>query len=89
MPVASPVQVQIFFNYFLLPWSSKPAVLLPLSSAFLRPRVGRQFVGAGLQLSCLGSSLGCILELKEKRGSRRVKREMESRLYSDQDSTLM
>ena len=46
-------------------------------------------VGAGLQLSCLDSSLGCILELKEKRESRRVKREMESRQYSDQDSTLM
>ena len=46
-------------------------------------------VGAGLQLSCLGSSLGCILELKEKRESRRVKKEMESRLYSDQGSTLM
>jgi hypothetical protein len=46
-------------------------------------------VGAGLQLSCLGSSLGCILELKEKRKSRWVKREMESSLYSDQNSTLM
>jgi hypothetical protein len=32
---------------------------------------------------------GYILELKEKRESMRVKREMESRLYSDQDSTLM
>jgi hypothetical protein len=46
-------------------------------------------VGAGLRFSCLGLSLGCILELKEKRESRRVKEEMESRLYSDQDSTLM
>jgi hypothetical protein len=36
-----------------------------------------------------GFEPGCILELKEKRESRRVKREMESRLYSDQDSTLM
>jgi hypothetical protein len=49
----------------------------------------KALVGAGLQLSCLGLSMGCILELKEKRESRRVKREMESRLYSDQDSTLM
>jgi hypothetical protein len=46
-------------------------------------------VGAGLWLSCLGLSLGCILKLKEKRESRRVKNEMESRLNSDQDSTLM
>ena len=64
-------------------------MLLPVSSAFPRPHMGHQFVGASLWLSCLGSSLGCILELKEKRESRRVKREMESRLYSDQDSTLM
>jgi hypothetical protein len=46
-------------------------------------------VGAGLQLSCLGSSLGYILELKEKRESRWVEREMEPRQYSDQGSTLM
>jgi hypothetical protein len=38
----------------------------------------------GLRLSCLGSSLGCILELKEKRESRWVEREMEPRQYSDQ-----
>jgi hypothetical protein len=49
----------------------------------------RRGIGAGLRFSCLGSSLGCILELKEKRESWWVKREMESRLYSDQDSTLM
>ena len=64
-------------------------MLLPVSSAFPRPHVGCKFVGAGLWLSCMGLSLGCILELKEKRESRRVKREMESRLYSDQDSTLI
>ena len=58
-----------------------------MSYAFPRPQVGPQFVGASLQFLCLGSSLGCILELKEKRESRQVKREMESRLYSD--STLM
>ena len=46
-------------------------------------------VGEGLWLSCLGSSLGYILKLKEKRESRRVNNEMESRLNSDQDSTLM
>ena len=46
------------------------------------------FVGAGLRLSCLGSSLGGILELKEKRESRQVEREMESRQYSDQDSNV-
>ena len=45
-------------------------------------------VGAGLRLSCLGSSLGGILELKEKRESRRVEREMEPRQYSDQDSNF-
>ena len=55
----------------------------------LRRECGAWIVGASLRLSCLGSSLGCILELKEKRESRRVKREMESRLNSDQDSTLM
>jgi hypothetical protein len=55
----------------------------------LRRECGAWIVGASLRLSYLGSSLGCILELKEKRGSRRVKREMESRQYSDQDSTLM
>ena len=31
-------------------------------------------VGAGLRLSCLGSSLGGSLELKEKRGSRQVEK---------------
>jgi hypothetical protein len=31
-------------------------------------------VGAGLRLSCLGSSLGGILELKEKRESRQVEK---------------
>jgi hypothetical protein len=46
-------------------------------------------VGAGLRLSCLGSSLGGILELKKKRESRRVEREMEPRQDSDQGSTLM
>ena len=48
----------------------------------------RSGVEAGLQLSCLGSSLGGILELKEKRESRRVEREMEPRQYSDQDSNV-
>ena len=46
-------------------------------------------VGAGLQLSCLGSSLGCILELKEKRESRWVEKEMDPRQYFDQGLTLM
>jgi hypothetical protein len=32
------------------------------------------FVGAGLRLSCLGSSLEGILELKEKREPRRVEK---------------
>ena len=43
-------------------------------------------MGAGLQLSCLGLSLGGSLELKEKES--RWKREMEPRQYSDQDSNF-
>jgi hypothetical protein len=46
-------------------------------------------VGVSLQLSCLGSSLGGILELKEEREFRREERKMEPRQYSDQGSTLM
>jgi hypothetical protein len=45
-------------------------------------------VGADLWLSCLGSSLGGILELNKKRESRWVEREMEPRQYSDQDSNF-
>ena len=41
-------------------------MFLPVSSAFPRPRVGHQIVGAGLRLSCLGLSLGYNLELKER-----------------------
>jgi hypothetical protein len=46
------------------------------------------YVGAGLWLSCLGLSLGGILEMKEKSESRQVEREMEPRHYSDQDSNV-
>ena len=60
-----------------------------MSSAIPRPHVGCQFVGAGLRLSCLGLSLEGILELKEKRESRQVEREMDPRQYSDQGSSLM
>ena len=46
-------------------------------------------VGASLRLSCRGSSLGGILELKGKSESRQVEREMKPRPYSDQGYTLM
>ena len=57
---------------------------------FTNPKFDRGIiVRASPQLSSLGSRLGCILELKEKRESRRVEREMEPRQYSDQGSALM
>jgi hypothetical protein len=49
--------------------------------------ISNSFVGAGLRLSCLGSSLGGIFELKEKE-TRRREREMEPRQYSDQGSNF-
>ena len=54
----------------------------------LNTRQETSSVGAGLRLSCLGSSLGGILELKEKREYRLVEREMEPRQYIDQDSNV-
>lgn len=60
-----------------------------MSSAIPRPRVGCQFVGDGLRLSCPGSNLGGILELKEKESRRKREREIEPRQDSDQASTLM
>lgn len=51
--------------------------------------MGCQFVGDGLRLSCPGSNLGGILELKEKESRRKREREIEPRQDSDQASTLM
>jgi hypothetical protein len=45
-------------------------------------------VGAGLWLSCLGSNLGGILELKERETRWTREREMEPRQDSDQGSNV-
>lgn len=82
----------------IFPCDSKTCVYSCLCICFIAQAEGEgcpspcpmsPIVGAGLWLSCLGLSLGCILELKEKRESRQVEREMEPGQYSDQGSTLM
>ena len=73
---------------FISAWHMCSTVIFPhLFICLLKTK--QMAVGAGLRLSCLGSSLGGILELKEKESRQKRERDMEPRQDSDQGSTLM